>query len=205
MQVKALTLAASLLAVVACQATEDIEDSEQNVEASALVCTSPPIPRAYVGFDETKLEEKRPDEAVDLNRARFKPFPVMADEYKRVLGAAPPSLASAKEAFGDVPERWFAEPTHSGVSLNRIFAVGLEGCAATVAAGPERAKAPTAETAAAFCKDLMIKAYSEDPTNEQVATCVELATSKLAGVTDVRSRWAQVCAAILSSTPFLTY
>jgi hypothetical protein len=203
MQVKRfLAAAASVFAFVACQAGDEFDDSDQNVEGSALVCTSPPIPRSYVGFDQNKLEQKRPDEAVDLNRARFKPFSVMADEYKRVLGVVPKSLAPAREAFGDAPERWYAEPTHSGVSLTTIFNVGLDGCTATVA---ERTKAPTAETATAFCKDLMEKAYSEDPTAEQVAVCVDLATTKLASVTDVRSRWAQVCASILSSTPFLTY
>jgi hypothetical protein len=203
MQVKrALAAAASLVAFVACQAGDDVEDSEQNLEGSALVCTSPPIPRSYVGFNQNKLEEKRPDEALDLNRARFKPFAVMADEYERVLGLVPKSLASAREAFGDAPERWYAEPTHSGVSLTTIFNVGLDGCTATVA---DRTKAPTPETATAFCKDLMEKAYAEDPTPDQIAACVDLATTKLAAVSDVRSRWAQVCASILSSTPFLTY
>jgi hypothetical protein len=204
MQVRrALAAAVSLAFFVACQAEDDLEDSDQAVEGSALVCTSPPVPRTYIAFDQNKLEQRRPDEAVDVNRARFKPFAVMAEEYKRVLGAAPKSLAGAREAFGDAPERWYAEPTHSGVSLSAIFNVGLDGCTATIAA--DRSKAPTNETATAFCKDLMTKAYSEDPTAEQVAVCVDLATTKLANVTDVRSRWAQVCASILSSTPFLTY
>jgi hypothetical protein len=192
--------------VVACtNGGEDVDSGDSDLDGTSLVCTAPPVARSYTFFDGSKLEEKRADESVDANRARFKPFSVMADEYKRVLGLAPKSLAGAAATFDEPPARWYAEPTPSGVTLSAIYAIGLDGCAASMANAKERSAAPTAETAAAFCKDLMQKAWGDAPGASELAACVELATTKLAGESDARKRWAHVCASILSSSQFLTY
>src|SRR5262249_32659066 len=144
-------------------------------------------------------------ESVDANRLRFKPFSVMADEYKRVLGAAPKSLGGAAATFDEAPARWFSEPEPSGVTLSAIYAIGLDGCSATVAAGNDKATAPTADTASGFCKDLMEKAWGAPPAADELAACVDLATNKLAVETDPRKKWAHVCATILTSSQFLTF
>jgi hypothetical protein len=209
---KPVTLAVvSILAVlsvlaVACtdQWAEDVQANDDHLEGASLVCTEKPAARTYVLFDGTKLEDKRADESVDANRARFKPYSVMADEYKRVLGAPPKSLAGAAATFEDPPARWHAEPAPSAVALDAIYAIGLEGCTAMVATAPERATAPTAATATTFCKDLMEKAWGEAPA-AGVTTCVDLATNKLANESDARKRWAHVCASLLSSPQFLTF
>ncbi len=202
---------ASILSVfsivaVACSGRwdEDVEASDDNLESSSLVCVEEPAARSYVLFDGKKLEALREDESVEANRARFKPFSVMPDEYKRVLGAVPKSLAGAEATFEDAPPRWHSEPAPSAVALDAIYAIGLEGCTALVANAAERAAAPTQATASTFCTDLMDKAWGEAP-RASVTTCVDLATNKLATENDARERWAHVCASILSSAQFLTY
>ncbi len=198
----------SLLSIlaVACSDNwgEDVESNDDALEGSSLVCTEKPEARAYIGFDGTKLEAKREDESFDANRARFKPYEVMADEYKRVLGAVPSSLADAEATFEEAPARWHVEPAPSAVALDAIYKIGLEGCTATVAAEAGRGTAPTQATANTFCKDLMDKAWGEAP-SAAVSACVDLAVNKLANENDARKRWAHTCASILSAPQFLTY
>lgn len=197
-------VAGSILSV-ACQGVfgEDWDSDEGALEAG-MMCTAKPVARTYAGFDGAKLEERRADENVDINKARFKPFNVMADEYKRVLGLTPRGLATAGATFNEAPERWFIETDHSGVSLSAIFQLSLDGCLQSFGSDASKAKAPTAETATAYCKETMQKAFSETPTDEQVGVCVDLATKKLTE-NDPKRRWAHVCATILSSSQFLTF
>src|SRR5688572_14765627 len=54
--------------------------------AEALRCSEKPNARSYASFDGARLEASRVDENSGANRARFKPFAVLAGEYKRVLG-----------------------------------------------------------------------------------------------------------------------
>jgi hypothetical protein len=179
---------------------------ETGITPEQLQCTDKPQgSRSYLQFDgQTKLEESRVNEGVAINRARFKPHAVMAGEYQRVLGVTPPSLANAKAAF-DVPaDRWFSEPSHSGVSLNAAFDVSFEACAAS-AAGRGGNDAPTEESAKAYCGTTMRKAWSRSPSPDELAACVDLATKKLNDEPDAKRKWAYVCASILSSSSFLTY
>ena len=105
---------------------------EGSLTPEALQCTDKPEGRSYVLFDGTKLEQERRNENVGINRARFKPFAVLAGEYQRVLGAVPPSLEGSGASFDDPPARWYAEANHSGVSLNAMFDISFEGCAESV-------------------------------------------------------------------------
>ncbi|MFO0740355.1 MAG: hypothetical protein U0270_30950 [Labilithrix sp.] len=204
-----LAVAAAILSVlaVACSAEwvdEDSSASESNLDGSSLVCTSAKPGRSYELFDGSKLEAKRADESFDANRARFKPFAVMADEYKRVLGVTPKSLATAAATFEDPPARWHAEAAPSAVAIDAIYRIGLEGCTAMVAASAELAAAPTAASAKTFCADLMDKAWGEAPA-AALDTCADLATNKLSGEPDARKRWAHTCAAVVTSPQFLTF
>ena len=175
------------------------------VSPEALVCGAKTAGRSYTLFDGTKLEAQRVDEGNGINRARFKPFAVMAGEYQRVLGVVPKTLDTASAAFGEAPPRWHADSSLSGVSLNAAFSVSFDGCSMHTASGPTFASAPDERSAATFCTATMRKAWSRSPSPEEVSACVDLATKKLEAETDPRRRWSYVCASILSSSHFLTF
>lgn len=178
---------------------------DPNAAPGALECTVKPEGRSYVLFDGTKLEAKRTNENVGVNRARVKPFGVMRGEYQRVLGLVPASLAASAGSFDEAPSRWFAEARHSGISLNAVFGISFEACSAYALASPELAAMPTADSAASFCTSLIRKAWSRTPAPEEISACQELATSKLDAEPDARRRWSYVCSSILSSSQFLTF
>ncbi len=172
--------------------------------SAALECTAKPEGRSYVLFDGSKLEGTRINEAGGVNRARIKPHAVMATEYERVLGVVPASVRASASSFGSVPERWYAEPVHSGVSMSAVFDISFEGCLSYVKTAGLSA-APAADSASTECTKLMRKAWNRSPSPEEISECTDLAVTKLAGETDVARRWAYVCASILSSSQFLTF
>ncbi len=175
--------------------------SGEGLPPEALECTAKPEGRSYVNFDGARLEEKRINENVGINRARQKPYAVLAGEYQRVLGTVPPRLAGAAGSF-DAPEaRWYAEAAYSGVSLNAFFDLSFDACRASV----KETAMPTPETAAAFCSALIRKAWNRTATPANVEACVDLAMNKLATEPDPKRRWAYTCASILSSSNFLTF
>lgn len=173
--------------------------------AAALQCTVKPEGRSYVHFDGSKLEATRLNEASSVNRARIKPYTVMANEYQRVLGVIPDSIRTASSSFGNAPERWYAEPVHSGVSMNAVFDISFEGCLSYVQNSADLKAAPTPQTASAECTRLMRNAWNRSPSPEEVSGCSDLAVTKLANQTDLTRRWAYVCASVLSSSQFLTF
>jgi hypothetical protein len=170
-----------------------------------LQCTEKPSGKSYVLFDGSKLEETRANENVGVNRARQKPYAVLAGEYKRVLGLVPASLATSASSFDAPPERWFEEMSHSGVSLSAFFDISFQGCMEYVKAQPELGALPTTDTASAQCAKLMRKAWSRTASPEEVAACTMLATEKTKTETNPQRRWAYVCSSILSSSQFLTF
>ena len=178
---------------------------DPNAAPGALECTVKPEGRSYVLFDGAKLEDRRTNENVGVNRARLKPYAVMKGEYQRVLGLVPPSLAGAAGSFDDAPVRWYTEAQHSGVSLNAVFGISFEACGAYTKTAPEYADAPTPESAAKVCAALMRKAWSREASPEEIAACTTLATTKLAAEPDARRRWTYVCSSVLSSSQFLTF
>jgi hypothetical protein len=179
--------------------------------AAALQCTVKPEGRSYVLFDGSKLEATRVNEASAVNRARIKPYTVMANEYQRVLGVIPESVRTAASSFGNAPERWYTEPVHSGVSMNAVFDISFEACLSYVKTSADLTAAPTAQSAGAECTKLMRKAWNRSPSPEEISGCTDLAVTKLATSqwtareTDLTRRWAYVCASVLSSSQFLTF
>jgi hypothetical protein len=173
--------------------------------AVELSCTDKPQGRSYLGFDGAALEATRTNENVGVNRARQKPYSVMAGEYQRAIGVVPESLAGAAGSFDTPAPRWFAEAEYSGVSLDAIFDISFDGCLSFTKAAPEFAAAPTSETATTECTSLMRKAWSRSPSPAEVQSCVDLATTKLQAEADARRRWAYVCSSVLSSSQFLTF
>jgi hypothetical protein len=178
---------------------------DPNAAPAELQCTAKPQGRSYILFDNTKLEDTRVNENVGVNRARLKPFDVMKGEYQRVLGLVPASLDASASSFDAPPARWYAEAQHSGVSLNAIFDISFEGCAAYTKTAPEYAAAPTPESAATVCGAIMRKAWSRTASPDELASCTALATTKLAAEPDARKRWTYVCSSILSASQFLTF
>lgn len=170
-----------------------------------LQCTVKPQGNSYVLFDGTRLEASRVSENVGVNRARIKPYAVMATEYQRVLGVVPEAIKTAGASFDDPPARWFAESVYSGVAMNAIFEISYEGCLGYVRAASDLKSAPTPVSANAECTKMMRKAWSRTPSPEEIAGCSNLAVTKLAAETNVTRRWAYVCASILSSSQFLTF
>jgi len=210
---KALAIAIGALALTGCgDPTDQLTGGRGNVPGAetpgvlpeALQCTQKPEGRSYTLFDGSKLEATRANENVGVNRARLKPYAVMAGEYKRVLGLVPPGLASAGGSFDEPPARWYAEASHSGVSLHAFFDISFEGCVAFTASA-EYAVAPTTESASQVCSTLMRKAWSRSPSPEETTACANLAATKLDEEPDPHRRWAYVCASVLSSTQFLTF
>lgn len=173
--------------------------------AAALQCMQAPQGRSYVLFDGTKMEQSRVNEGAGVNRARLKPYAVLAGEYQRVIGAVPPSLAKSGGSFDDPPERWFTETDYGGVALHAMFDLSFEGCSTFVKTVPEMAQLPTTDSASNQCSLLMKKAWSRTPNPTEVDACVELATKKVSTETNPARAWSYVCASILSSSQFLTY
>jgi hypothetical protein len=177
----------------------------ENETPESLQCTAKPEGRAYVNFNGNHLDQNRTNENVGVNRARIKPYAVMANEYQRVLGLVPEAIKTAGGSFDAPPERWYAESTHSGVSMNTIFEISFAGCVAYAKAAPDLKAAPTPESAKAECTRLMRKAWNRTPSPEEIQGCTDLAMTKLASQTDVSRRWAYVCSSVLSSSQFLTF
>jgi hypothetical protein len=201
-----------LLIVAACDddvnslldGTKNPTGQESSLPA-ALQCNEKPAARSYVFFDGTKLEDSRANESAAANRARFKAYDVLAGEYQRLLGVVPTGYAAAASSFDAPSDRWFVEPSHSGVSLNAAFDLSFEACVTANAQAAAGKPAPTEESAARYCTTLMRRAWSQSPSPDEIAGCVELATKKLAEEPDPSRRWSFVCASILSSSHFLTY
>jgi hypothetical protein len=174
--------------------------------SEALQCNvKPEGARSYVLFDGTKLDEKRANEGTGVNRARMKPYSVMASEYQRVLGNTPDGIKTAGASFNAAPARWYGEPVYSGVTMNTAFNIAFEGCLTFTAANADMKSAPTQDSAKQQCTSLMRKAWSRTPSPEEVDACTDLAVNKLSAETEPTRRWAYVCASILSSSQFLTY
>lgn len=180
-------------------------DASTDGPAANLTCAIKPQARAYLGFDGSHLEANRRNESTGVNRARKKPYSVLAGEYRRVLGLVPASLNQAVGSFDEAPDRWFVEPIYGGVSLSAMFDLSFEACVASTNDAPEYANPPTAETATQACARWIRKAWSRTGSPEEIATCVDLAQNKLGAETDPRKRWAYVCASVLSSSSFLTF
>jgi hypothetical protein len=159
----------------------------------------------WKGFAGTNLVQARVDGAIGADRARLKPFNTLADEYQRAIGNVPASLANAAASFGDAPERFYAEPRASAISVWSSFRVGFDGCLTFTEAAPEYADAPTDASATATCTTLARKFWSRAATAEEIDACKQVALTDSATEATPRRRWAFTCASLLSSAGFLTY
>ena len=159
----------------------------------------------WKGFADTNLVQQRSDGAIGADRARMKPFDALADEYMRVIGTVPGSLAKAGASFGDAPERFYAEPQASAISVWSSFRVAFDGCLTFTETAPDYAAAPTDASATATCTTLARKFWSRAATSAELDACKQVALTDSASEATPRRRWAFTCASLLSSAGFLTY
>ena len=172
---------------------------------ATLECTVAPQGRTYKGFDGLALEANRINENVGINRTRIKPYSAMSEEYARVLGSVPASLATQGDSFTASPARWFEEPQATGVGLATLYGVGFEGALAYAKSDVKFAQAPTAQSAPVECAAFMTKAWMRTPIPSEIQQCATFATTGLAKETVAQRKWAYVFASVLSATRFITY
>jgi hypothetical protein len=218
MKKQLLTLVALGFAVsvaAACSAPADglIEDPIPNDPNNpndpntppAKACTEVSQGRTYKGFEGEALEATRLKENVGQDRARLKPFAALNEEFVRVFGAAPASLAGATDSFAVPPARWYDEPQATGVGLAALYNISFEAGLAYAKANAPYATAPTAQTAATECAAFMKKAWMRTAVPAEIGQCVTLATTGVAKEPNAQRKWAYVFAMIVTSSPFLTY
>jgi hypothetical protein len=161
--------------------------------------------REYVGYGATNLHQGRAVAKIGVNRGRVKPFGALETEFERVLGNKPATLATAKATFAAAPARWYGEPAANAVALKTAYDIAFDGCLTYVATNPKLAQAPTAASATAACGDMARKFWSKTPAPQEIAACVDVATTGTTTEPDAARKWAYACAAVLTSAGFLTY
>lgn len=160
--------------------------------------------KSYVGFGGTRLEVGRDEEEIGFDRDRVKPLSALSGEYARVLGATPALLNQLANTFGSTPPRWSVEPEATAVSLFSAMRVAFVGCLGATDSADFDAL-PTEAIAQDHCRAFAAKFWSRAPDQEELHSCVEVATGHTGQEPSPRRKWAYVCAAVLSSAPFLTY
>ena len=161
--------------------------------------------RTYVGYGAANLHQGRAVAKIGTNRGRVKPFVALETEFERVLGNKPATLATAKATFAAAPARWYAEPAANAVALKTAYDIAFDGCLTYVATNAKLAQAPTAASAGEACGDMARKFWSKTPAPQEIAACVDVATTGAATEPDTARKWAYACAAVLTSAGFLTY
>lgn len=218
-----LGAAAATLMVVGCDGEagelEGRGNRNPNGDPSA---TEPPKPLTcidkqtqYKGFGGIQLESDRPLAEVGLDRTRVKPYAMLVDEYKRVLGVTPSVLAESGPTFGEAPDRWLTEPSPTAVALYQAYRVAFEGCLAYTKTDAKYAAAPTTATATAECTAMERKFWSQTPIPAEIQACVTVAVTdstmeqqpggQPAKATDPRRRWAYACASVLTAPGFVMF
>lgn len=186
------------------QSTPETPAASADVPApppDAVVCTGG---KDYVGFDGATLLAVRRQVPAGTDRARLKPYDVLGAEYTRVLGTVPASLAGAADTFGRTPARWYEEPSIGGVGLQTAYRIAFDGCLTFVGKGGF-AEAPSAANAGEKCGAMTRAFWSRTASPDEIAACADVAVTGSAGESDAPKRWAYACAAVLTSSGFLTY
>jgi hypothetical protein len=158
----------------------------------------------YQGFGGLRLEVGRDEETVGSDRDRVKPLSALTGEYARVLGTTPALLSSLSNTFGNTPPRWYIEPQANAVSLFSSMRVAFVGCL-NMTATTDYDVMPNATNARTRCADFAHRFWSRAADDDELDSCVTMVTTKTAGETNARRKWAYACASVLSSASFLTY
>ena len=157
----------------------------------------------HPGFANVDFVGDRKPGAVGVDRRRIKPYSALSSEFQRALGVVPANLAQSAAAYGEVPARWYQEPTAGAVSLYTTYTLAFTSCYDTMTA-PQFAQMPDATSAATECAKMQRKFWQRTATPDEVKACVDF-TMGLTDETVARRRWAHACASILTSAGFTTY
>lgn len=157
----------------------------------------------HIGFARLDFVAERKLGALGENRRRVKPYSAFGTEVERVLAVTPTTLEQSSAAFGEVPARWFIEPTAGAVSLYTTYSLAFNACYASMGGAPYDA-APSATTAAQECGALQRKAWQRSPAPAEVQSCSTFVLG-LTSEPSPRRRWAHACAAVMTSAGFTTY
>src|SRR5690606_13192745 len=117
----------------------------------------------------------------------------------------PASLTGSGATFGQPAQRWYEEPSANAVALQTAYSIAFDGCLTYTASGAEFAAAPDATSAETQCAAMARKFWSKTPGPQEIAACVEGATTGSAAEPQARRKWAYACASVLTSAGFLTY
>jgi hypothetical protein len=158
----------------------------------------------HVGFGNVDFAAGRVEGAIGADRRRVKPYTAIRTEFQRVLGSQPAAMAISGGAYGDVPARWYIEPTAGAVSLYTTYSLAFTGCYDTMT-DAKYTTAPTAATADAECQAMQRKYWQRTGTPDEVKACSDLAVTGLTTEPVARRRWAHACASIMTSAGFTTY
>jgi len=222
----ALAVSVTAVAFLGCNGTSDATLHSQNGIGNSPIDTLPPadVPpptqppqvqqptntnhcdmgKVYTGFAGTELTAGRYDADLGLETARFKPYTALTTEYPRMLSNTPGLLATAGNTFAIVPARWYVEPQANAISLYTAYRIAFQGCL-TATSGTAFATAPTGATAATQCTTWAKQFWTRDPAQNEIDSCVKVATMDTATETDAHRKWAYTCASVLSAADFLTY
>jgi hypothetical protein len=162
------------------------DDQEPGTTAEALECKQG-IP--HPGFANFDFVSDRKPGVIGDNRRRVKPFSAMASEFQRALGAAPANLDQSAAAFGDVPARWYSEPTAGAVSLFTTYNLAFTAC--------------YDNNQIQDCAQLQRKIWERTPTPDETTACEDFVNGL--AEPDPKRKWAHACASIMSSAGFTTY
>ena len=73
-------------------------------------------------------EKDRPVNVMGFDRDRVKPFAAYSEDLRKAVGRNPASLNGAATTFGNVPDRWFEEPSSSAIGLFTAYRIAFDGC-----------------------------------------------------------------------------
>lgn len=161
--------------------------------------------RVYQGFGGSVLGGDRLAGVPGEDTYRVKPYTSLAGEFTRTLGKVPALLPSFATTFSSSPDRWYIEPAADAVSLFSAYRAAFQGCLDFTATAAAYAAAPTAATASQECGTMSMKFWSRAASAEEISICVDVATVQTQKDTNPRRKWAYTCAAMLSSSGFLTF
>ncbi|NOU32466.1 MAG: hypothetical protein HOO96_31560 [Polyangiaceae bacterium] len=180
----------------------------------------------YTGLGSKALAAGRVDGKQDdkqntvvIDRHRVKPFQVLVDDMHRILGTANQAnmdtlITGSADAFGAPPNRWFAEPQASAVTLFTTYRIAFRGCLQYANTVPAWTQQPNATTAAAECATLAAKVWDTVPSKAEIDACVAVATDETefakvpaptGPVTDAKTKWAYACASVFESNKFTSF
>ena len=162
------------------------DDQEVGTSEQALTCKQGIPHPGFAAFDF--VSDRKPG-LIGENRRRVKPYTALNSEFTRALGAAPKDLTTSAAAYGDVPARWFSEPTSGAVSLFTTYNLAFTAC--------------YDNNTIQDCAQLQRKIWQRTATPDETKACTDF----VAGLSepDPKRKWAHACASIMSSAGFTTY